>query len=101
MKSASELFEGKESSLYKRYMDSVRVPMNIKKISERAELLTFFIDNLKDKNNKPYKPARIGMLLAHIPTKDLYYFISTCKDTLNRRGQEAMQKYFWFSIKSK
>ena len=99
MKSASELFEGKDSSLFKTWENTAK--KGGLGGSERAGLIKFFIDTLKDKNNKPYKPARIGMLLAHIPTKDLYYFISTCKDTLNRRGQVAMQKHFFWSIKSK
>lgn len=68
-----------------------------KKTSERAELLSFFVDNLRDKNNKKYRAAFIGMKLAHIPTKDLYYFRSCCQDRMNRG--ENWQKYFWYSLR--
>lgn len=70
-----------------------------KKISERAELIKFWLDNLKDKKGKPYKPARIAMLLAHLSLSDLYAFKSQCNDRLTRNGQESFQKYFWYSIK--
>lgn len=72
-----------------------------KKTSERGELIKFFVENLKDKKNKPYKPARIGMLLSHLSVKDLYSFQSMCSDRLLRNGQETFQKFFWFSIRAK
>lgn len=72
-----------------------------KKISERSELIKFFVENLKDKKNKPYKPARIGMLLSHLSVKDLYYFTSVSKDIQKCKGQTAFQKHFWWSLKAK
>jgi len=72
-----------------------------KKTSERAELISFFVDNLRNKNNKSFSARMIAIKLSHIPTKDLYYFISVCKDIDNRRGRDAMGKFFWWSLKSK
>lgn len=67
--------------------------------SERAELLKFFVENLKDRKNKPMHPVRISMLLAHLNLQDLRSFISQCKDVDNRRGNIAMNKFFWWSLK--
>lgn len=71
-----------------------------KKTSERAELLRYFVDTLRNKNKKPFPARMIAIKLSHIPTKDLYYFISVCKDIDNRRGRDAMSKFFWWSLKS-
>lgn len=78
----------------------IKIP-DKKKTSERAELLKFWVDNLRDIKGKPYKPARIGMLLAHLSIQDLYAFKSQCNDRLTRNGQETFQKYFWYAIKAK
>jgi len=69
--------------------------------NERAELLRFFIENIPDKNGNKYKPARMAVLLSHIPTKDLHYSISIFKDTERRRGKVSACKEFFWSIKSK
>ena len=69
--------------------------------SERADLLKFFIENIPDKNGNKYKPQFLAVKLSHLSKSDLYYFISVCKDILSRKGQVSMQKYFWWSIKSK
>jgi len=76
----------------------IKLPVK-KKGSERAELIKFFVDNLKQKNGKPFSARMIAIKLSHLSLEDIRYFISMCKDIKNRRGQEAMQKYFWFSIK--
>lgn len=70
------------------------------KKTERGELLRFFVDNIKNKNGKSYKFPFIAMKLSHLSINDLYYFVSACKDRLNREGQVTMQKYFWWSIKN-
>lgn len=68
--------------------------------SERANLIKFFIENVLDRKGNQYKPSFIAMRLSHIPTKDLYYSVSIYKDTLQRRGREAADKEFWWSIKA-
>ena len=65
--------------------------------SERAELVGTITDHLNLDRKAPYKPltyARVGMLLAHIPTKDLYY-IRDYKDA------KCWSKWVWWSIKKK
>ena len=70
-----------------------------KSASERAKLIGFFIENLSDKNGKPFSSRMVAVKLSHIPTPDLYYFVSCCKDRKNRG--ENWQKYFWGSLKPK
>jgi len=69
--------------------------------SERADLIKFFVDNLWNKNNKNYPAKRIAIALAHVPTQDIYFMISVAKDIMARRGVEAMNKWFWWSLKCK
>jgi hypothetical protein len=76
-----------------------RQPVKVK--SERAELVKFFVEKLKDKQGKPFPARRIAVALGHIPTKDIYYIISIFKDTEKRRGLIGASKEFWFSIKSR
>lgn len=71
----------------------------VKTLSERAELISFFVENLKNKNEKPFTAKRIAIALAHIPTKDLYFMISIFKDTMKRRGIVGANKEFWWSLK--
>lgn len=101
----SDMFEGENSSLMRSFKESLefssKVLFDPKKVrtSERSELIKFFVENLKDKKGKQYKPARIAMLLSHLKVKDLYVFKSMCKDRLDRNGEVAMNKYFWFSLR--
>ena len=67
--------------------------------SERAELIKFFVDTLKQKNKKPFSAKMIAIKLSHIPTKDLYYMISVFKDAQNRKGLDYASKWFWHSLK--
>ncbi len=71
-----------------------------KKGSERADVLKYFVANLKNKNKKPFSARMIAIKLAHLSLKDLYYFKSVCSDIDNRSGNTAMNKYFWWSLKS-
>lgn len=54
-----------------------------KATSERAEILEKFLNRLNpgrvQAGYKPYTPARLGMMLAHVPTKDLYPFYRECE----------------------
>ncbi len=85
-------------------MDNIFSKYNIeqfKKKNERAELVKFFVENLYDKNKKPFPVKRIAITLSHIPTKDLYFMQSVFKDTQNRNGNESANKWFWWSLKVK
>lgn len=64
------------------------------KTSERAELLRFFIENLKDKQGKPYSPSFIGMKLSHLSIPDLYFLQNLCKNS-NNFGMT-----FWYTLKT-
>ena len=70
-------------------------------VSERAEVIKFFVDNLKGKTGKPFSARMIAVKLSHFKLGDLYYFMSVCKDIQKCKGQESFQKYFWWSIKSR
>lgn len=59
-----------------------------KPTSERAELLRFFVEKTK------YKPARLGMMLAHLSLKDLYYMKSVFEDK-ERDGKNAVAWLLW------
>lgn len=75
-----------------RYFPTIK-PKNL---SERALLLKEFLEIINSQTNPPYKPltpARLGMLLAPIKTKDLYVFLSRCKEA------KSFAKFFWWSFK--
>ena len=70
--------------------------------TERGLLLTEFKDTINmSRLGSKYKQvsiAKIGLDLAHIPTKDLYFFLSICKDAgkrANRYDQGFAKKYYW------
>ena len=67
--------------------------------SRRAELIKYFHERLRNKDDKPFSVRFIAIKLSHLKIKDLDYLVSVCKDVQNRRGKEAMQKFFWWSIK--
>lgn len=89
-----------QAELFTKY----QLPVKSNK-TERGELLVQFLEiiNMSRTCNK-YKPitiARVGMLVSHIPTKDLYYLLSVCKDagTRAKRYDEGFAKMFYWSIK--
>jgi len=71
----------------------------VKKLNPRAEMIRFFVENIMDKNGKPYKPQFLAIKLSHIKTPDLHYSISIYKDTLKRKNRTSADKEFWWSIK--
>lgn len=83
-------------TLFKEY----KIP-EIKKTSERAELIKFFVDNLKNKDGKPFTSKHIAVKLGHIPTEDLYFVKSAFKDRLLINGLDQASKWLWWSIKAK
>lgn len=71
-------------------------------ISERGELLDYFLVKINSKVQKPYKPftiKRLAMRLAHIPTKDLYYMKSQMEDIIGRKDTVSAIKWFFWSLK--
>lgn len=61
--------------------------------SERADLIKFFVERLRDKKGKKYLPRFIGYKVAHLEVKDLYYLKSVCEKSDN------LGKTFWGSLK--
>lgn len=73
----------------------LKIPEKSKPTSERAEGLRPFVERLRDKKGKPYRPAFIAMKLSHVPTSELYYLLKQCEQA---RSFGAM---FWYLIKPK
>ena len=72
-----------------------------KRTSERAELLRYFIERIRDKNNKLLTPARVGVLLSIYSLQDLYTFKSILEDCSRTQIGFNWQKQFWGRIKVK
>ena len=72
-----------------------------KAVSERGELVQFFLDKLNPgrvrDGYKPLTPAALGVKLSHLSKSDLYYLKSICMDAETRGGSFA--KMFWWSLK--
>lgn len=77
-----------EQSLFLKHQKGFDlVDKAVQRQTERGELLLEFQKHLNINRTGKYKPlsiARVGMLVAHIPTEDLYYFMSICRDAGNR-----------------
>lgn len=86
------------SAIIKEYSE-LAIPIKKKKSSERSDLISFFVENLKNKDGKSFPVRTIVFKLSHIPTKDLYYVQSVFNDNLKRKGLEKASKEFWWSIK--
>jgi len=73
--------------------------MEKKSATERGELMQYFRQRLNFERVKDGYPAitmaRIGMLLARIPTKDLYYLKKVCDDAPH------FSKKFWWELNPK
>ena len=66
--------------------------------SERGEQLDKFLERLNpariQAGYKPLNHARLGMMLAHIPTDDLHAFYRQCETANN------FSKFFWWSLRA-
>ena len=71
--------------------------------NERQDVLSQFLEEInKERLGTKYKPLTgrgLAIKVSHIPTKDLYYFMSVCKDYKNRQG--SFSKCFFGSLKIK
>ena len=72
--------------------------------TERGELLKEFLEQINmsrlGTNFKQVSIAKIGMDVAHIPTKDLYFLLSVCKDSGARakRYDTGFSKRFYYEL---
>jgi len=70
--------------------------------SERATILQEFLEILNSERKPPYKPltpARLGVMLAPVKTKDLYTFLADCKYFASNKSSGAFSRYFWWRFK--
>lgn len=81
----------------------IRPPLKKLKITERGELMEYFLDKLNAGRTQdglaPMTMGRMGRLLVGIPTNDLYFLKSVCDDAQKRNGPSAFSKKFWWEIK--
>ena len=72
--------------------------------TERGELLKQFLEQINmsrlGTNFKQVSIAKIGLDVAHIPTKDLYFLLSICKDSGSRakRYDTGFSKRFYYEL---
>lgn len=92
-------YNNKFNSILSKYSE-VSIPVKKKIRSERAELIEFFVEILRNKDNKKFPVRMIAFKLSHIPTQDLYFVKSVFEDNLKRGGLEKASKEFWWSLKS-
>lgn len=71
--------------------------------NERQFVIKQILEEInKERIGTKYKPMTgrgVAMKVSHIPTKDLYYLLSICKDSKNRCG--SFSKCFFGSLKVK
>ncbi|MBY0293800.1 hypothetical protein K2Q08_00510 [Patescibacteria group bacterium] len=81
----------------------IRQPAKKLKITERGELMEYFLQKLNagrvQDGLPPMTMGRMGRILVGIPTKDLYFLKSICDDAQKRNGPSAFSKKFWWEIK--
>lgn len=96
-----------ELSLFQKYQQ----PIVTKNISKRSLILEMFVNEINKERPYTYtningKKTKVGKItgkavaikLAHIKDeKDLFYFLSVCKDYKNRNG--SFSKCFFGSLK--
>lgn len=75
------------------------MPKKRERITERGELMQYFLDKLNYSRRKDGLPkltmGRMGRILVAIPTKDLYYLKSVCDQAPN------FSKKFWWEVDPK
>ncbi len=65
--------------------------------SERDELVGIFLARLNADRGKyaPLTASRLGMMLAHVKTSELYFFLKKCE------GAGSFGRCFWGSLSTK
>lgn len=76
-------------------IEKYKVVKSSRTLNERQMVLSDFLKKLNAERGDfpPIHPARLGMMLRFIKTKDLYSFFAECNDAKN------FSKYFWFKFK--
>ncbi len=75
---------------------AAEAPKGKKRLTERGELMRFFLRHLnygrKQDGLPPMTMAHLGTVLEQIPTKDLYYLKSVCSSA------KHFSKRFWWEL---
>lgn len=81
----------------------LNIPTQKKVLNERQQLLNDIMCAINvERVGTKFKPLTgraVAMKVAHIPTKDLYYLISVCKDYKNRNKSHSFSRCFFGSLK--
>lgn len=89
-----------DSNLFEKY-EVVKLKSTI--VNERQSILAQFLVEINlERIGSKYKPLTgraVAMKCSHIPTKDLYPFLSNAKDYQNRNG--SFSKYFFGALRVK
>lgn len=92
-------------SLKSLFGDRAKKPPKKRRVTERGELLDFFLSVLnparKKDGFKELSLGRISFMLTGIPTKDLYYIKTEMIDRQRRDGNASACKWFYWSLKNK
>lgn len=84
----------------KSLFDLIKGREQVKTLNERAEMIRYFQDKLRDKKGKPFTARFIAVKLGDIKdVRDLQFLKSKCLDAENRGY--SFGKCFWWSIKAK
>lgn len=65
-----------------------------KPLDERATLIAYFVEQFHR------EPKVLGIRLSHCSLSDLYAIKSMFDDRLKRNGQDAAEKWFWWSTRT-
>ncbi|KKW18384.1 hypothetical protein A2852_02120 [Candidatus Adlerbacteria bacterium RIFCSPHIGHO2_01_FULL_54_23] len=83
----------------KKHMEELSARSKREKITERGELMKYFMERLNAPRKRdkipPLTMPRTGRILQAIPTKDLYYLKRICDDA------KDFSKKFWWEINPK
>jgi hypothetical protein len=77
------------------------LPKKSKITNQRQAVLSEFLEIINsERMNTKYKSLSgrvLAIKVSHIPTQDLYYLLSVCKDYMNRKG--SFSRCFFGSLK--
>jgi len=77
---------------------NVPVGKNGKVLSERAELVRYFVERAEDRKGK-MSPARVGFMLSHCSKQDLYAFKSILESETRRPWPQEAGKDPGYSVR--
>lgn len=67
--------------------------------SERASVIEWFVNSMRDKKGNKYKPSYIAFKVSHLNLQELYYMKSTAIAYQHNGGEVG--RYFFGSLKNR